>query len=354
MKVSVRIARHLCRTVFVETMQIPTRIADVATDVLVDADLRGIDSHGIQVLPYYIDRWSAGQIVVDSEPVVVSETPSTAVFDARQGVGHYASLFAMDAAIDRARKSGIGAAVVRQSTHNGAISHYTVHAARQGMIGVAVTSCAPHVAPHGGTEGLHGTNPISYALPRSGSEAIVFDFSTGHSRAKLRKYADRHGTVPEGRALNVDGQPTTDPADLMSGWILPVAGHVGFGLALLVDGLTCGLGDAPIGRQIPLITETSAPYHGSFFAMAISPDAFGGTDAFAARINELVHQVDSHPSRDPSNPVRWPGQRGWDLRRQRLLEGIPISDTRWKSLIDDLKARGVELDPSFCGGSPPV
>ena len=345
MKVSVQLARRLCRAVFVETMHIPAKTAEVATDVLVDANLRGIDSHGIQVLPYYTKRWSAGQIVANSTPVIVSETPATAVIDARQGMGHYASLFAVDAAIDRARKHGMGAAVVRNSTHNGAISHYTIHAARQGMIGISATACAPRVTPHGGTEGLHGTNPISYALPRQNSDPIVFDFSTGHSVAKLKEHAEHNGVLPEGRVLNVAGQPTTDPSALINGWILPVAGPIGFALALLVDGLTGGLADTSIGRQLPQISETSKPYDGSFFTMAISPDAFGGAGAFTVRINELVRQLESHTPQDPSNPVRWPGQRGWALRRQRLLDGIPISTTRWKTLIDDLSAGRVDIEP---------
>ena len=194
-------ARQLCRTVFAETMRAPAPAADVAVDVLVAANLRGIDSHGISVLPYYLDKWRCGQIVPDAEPAVVSETPTTVVFDGQQAIGHYASLQAMDAAISRAREHGLGAAVVRQSTHNGAISHYTIHAARNGMIGIAATACAPHVAPFGGTSGLHGTNPISYAFPRGESDPLVFDLSTGHSSGKLKEAAQRDGRLPENTAL---------------------------------------------------------------------------------------------------------------------------------------------------------
>ena len=338
-------ARQLCRTVFAETMRAPAPAADVAVDVLVAANLRGIDSHGISVLPYYLDKWRCGQIVPDAEPAVVSETPTTVVFDGQQAIGHYASLQAMDAAISRAREHGLGAAVVRQSTHNGAISHYTIHAARNGMIGIAATACAPHVAPFGGTSGLHGTNPISYAFPRGESDPLVFDLSTGHSSGKLKEAAQRDGRLPENTALNSAGQTTTDPGELKNGWIMPVAGHIGFGLALLVDGLTAALADSPIGRQIPLVSDTSGPYHGSFFALAMSPESFGGAAAFEARINDLVEQIESHEPQDPDRPVRWPGQRGWQVRAQRLRDGIPVHDDQWNGLLDELKEFDVDVDP---------
>ena len=344
MKVSVDLARRLCRAVFSDAMRTPTPAADAATDVLVEANLRGIDSHGIRILPYYLDKWTVGQIVPDAEPMVVRATESTVVYDARQAVGHYASTLATEAAIARAAKMGIGAAVARGNTHNGAISHYAVSAARKGMIGIAATASAPHVAPHGGTAGLHGTNPLSYALPRGRSDPIVFDLSTGHSAAKLKDHAEREGILPAGWLLDAAGRPTTDPADVGSGWILPVAEHIGFGLALLVDGLTAGLADSPIGRQIPLVHDTSGPYHGSFFALAISPDKFAGSAAFVARIDELVRQIETQAPRDPERPVRWPGQRGWEIRRHRLREGIPVPAPQWQNLIDRLKSFDVDVD----------
>ena len=341
MLIEVERARQLCQSVFVQALQAPNHVADVATEVLIEANLRGIDSHGIGLLPYYLQKTQIGQIVPDAEPILVSESPATAVFDARQAIGHYSSLKAMDAAIDRARELGIGSAVVRNSTHNGAISHYTIHAARQGMIGLAGTVCAPHVAPHGGTRGLHGTNPISYALPRVADDPLVFDLSTGYSHAKLKAQAEREGILPEGRVLDADGNPTVDADQLRDGWLLPIAGHVGFGLGLLVDALAAGLSDNPIGRQIPLAHETSGPYHGSFFAMAISTDAFAGAREFDDRIGNLVGQIETHPPKDAHDPVRWPGQRGWQVHRQRTTNGIPIDDRQWEHLVNQLQSYGV-------------
>ena len=336
-------ARQLCHAVFVESLDTPLHIAEVAGEALVDANLRGIDSHGIGILPYYLGRASAGQIVPKAEPLFVHETPATAIFDAQQAIGHYSSTLAMDAAIQRAREMGLGAAVVRNSTHNGAISHYTIRAARAGVIGVAATACAPYVAPHGGTRGLHGTNPISWAFPRHNADPVVFDLSTGHSAVKVREYADREGALPPGQVLDVNGDPTTDAKKLPDGWLLPVAGHIGYGLGLLVDGLTACLSDSPVGRQIPLLHETSGPYHGSFFALAISPHMFAGTSAFEDRISSLVAQIESHPPQDTEEPVRWPGQRGWEMHRQRLATGIPVTEWRWQTLVKELSAYDVTI-----------
>ena len=249
----------------------------------------------------------------------------------------------MDSAIDWAREFGLGAAVVRNSTHNGAISYYSVQAARHGMMGVAATACAPHVAPHGGTRGLHGTNPISYAFPHEADDPVAFDLSTGHSHAKIKDHADREGSLPPGRVLDAEGTPTTDAAKLKNGWLLPVGGHVGFGLGLLVDALTAGLSNSPIGRQVPLAHDTAGPYYGSFFAMAISPHAFGGSRTFEMRLSHLVAQIESNPPQDPDKPVRWPGQRSWEVRRHRQDHGIPIQDLQWQNLVSKLTIHGVPI-----------
>jgi len=344
MQVSVALARSLCQAVFADKLGCPSQVAEVAVEALVEANLRGIDSHGIQVLPYYLQKWSAGQLVADAELEVVHESPATVLFDAHHGVGHYVSHCVMESAISRASDLGIAAAVVRNSTHNGALSNYTIQAARRGMIGIAGTACAPHVAPYGGTAGLHGTNPISYALPRGASDPFVFDCSTGHSAAKMKAHAEREGILPADRLIDAQGRPTTDPGDLKKGWILPVAGHIGYGLGLLVDGLTCALAGSPIGRQLPLAHDTSGPYYGSFFALAISPEAFSGFAAFTGQINELSSQIESHQPQDPDHPVRWPGQRGWEVRQRRLHQGIPVADPQWETLIDELNAYGVAVD----------
>jgi len=336
-------ARRLCEIVFAETMGAPRDVTAAATDVLVDADLRGISSHGIAVLPYYLDKWQQGQIVPDAQLELVSETTTTAVFAGNRSIGHYTSRRAMDTAIEKARGAGLGSAVVRNSTHNGAISAYTIQAARAGLLGIVATACAPHVAPPGGRHGLHGTNPFSYALPRPNADPLVFDLSTGHSSAKLKDKADAGGRLPEGTALDAQGNPTTDPADLKNGWILPVAGHVGYGLALLVDGLTAALADSPIGREIPLVHDTQGPYHGSFFCLAIDPEAFGGSESFSARMESLVNQIEEHPAQDPAEPVRWPGQRGWASEQENRRLGIPFDSDRWDQLLEELRGFDVPV-----------
>ena len=344
MRIPMTKAAALSQRVFRDTLQAPADIADVATEVLVDADLRGIHSHGVTALPYYVEKWQQGQIVPDARIERVWETSTTAVFAGHRAIGHYASREVTQTAIEKARKTGIGSAVIRNSTHNGAISAYTIQAARSGMIGIAATSCAPHVAPHGGRVGLHGTNPLSYALPRGEKDPLVFDFSTGHSAAKLKNQAAESGQIPAGRLLDAAGNPTTDPADLKSGWILPVAGHVGFGLALLVDALTAALADSPIGQQMPRLSETTGPYHGSFFCLALAPQAFVGTDSFGARLEALVEQIESAPAEDPTQPVRWPGKQGWRQRREHLKSGIYFEEPKWDALLSHLKRLGIDLD----------
>ena len=340
MKISVDAATRLCHTVFAE-MDTPEHILAVTTEALIEADLRGIASHGIRLLPLYLDLKAGERIVPEVEPEVVFDTPTTTVFDARMGMGHYASMVATERVIDRAQSHGMAAAVVRCNNHNGAISHFAIRAARSDLIGLAATSCAPRVTPYGGKTGVHGTNPIAYAVPVGQADPLVFDFSTGYSGAKLKAEADRLGYLPEGYVLSAAGQPSTDPEDLFNGLILPVAGPIGYGLGLLVDALCGGLADSPIGQQVPPVTVRTGPYHGTFFVMALAPAAFGGSEAFAHRLEALVEQIDACEPLDSDQPVRWPGQRGWELRRQRLADGIPIDDADWERLLADLKDRDV-------------
>ena len=332
--ISKKSARDICMQAFAGTMGAADNVAAAASDALVDANLRGKDSHGIRLLPQYLSRWKSGRIVADAALDIEKETETTAVINAQEGIGQYVSTKAMGLACQKARKLGIGSAVTYHSNHNGAISHYTIQAARQGLIGIAGTACALHVAPFGGASGLHGTNPLSYALPRGENDPVVFDFSTAHSAAKMKKAS----VVPEGRLLDKQGNPSTNIKDLGDGWILPVAGHVGFGLGLLVDSLTAALANSLIGTQLPRGDDLSRPNDASFFALAISPDAFGGSKGYFERINELVRQIESTRPLDPEVPVRWPGQRGWQLRRQRLAEGIPMDEPVWDAFLAQLAA----------------
>jgi LDH2 family malate/lactate/ureidoglycolate dehydrogenase len=350
MRIPVDVARRICRAVFA-SLPTPEHIADVVTEALVEADLRGIDSHGIRLLPLYADRAANGQLIPSAEPATVRETATTTVLDARQGVGHYASTVTMGHACDKANRHGLGAAVVRQNNHNGALSHFAIQAARRGLIGIAATACAPRVTPYGGKTGLHGTNPIAYAVPRGEADPMVFDFSTGYSAAKLKAAADRGEPLPAGRFLNAAGEPSTDLEDLATGWILPVAGPIGFGLGLLVDVLTCALADSPIGRQIPDVKNTSGPYHGCFFSLAIDPGAFSGPAPFSGRVEALLEQVRATEPADPGQPVRSPGQRGWEIRRQRLRDGIPMDEAVWNKLLAELDDRGIDVASRRVGKS---
>ncbi len=331
----------MCRAVFAR-MGTPEHIARVAIEALIEASLRGIDSHGIQLLPLYLDLVDGGRVCPAAEPEVVAQTPSSTVLDACLGDGFYASMKATQHTVEKARTCGMAAAVVRRNNHNGAISHYAIHAARHGLIGIAATACAPRVTPHGGRQGLHGTNPMAYALPTGSDHPLVFDFSTGHSGAKLKARAQElGGRLPAGHVLDPAGQPSTDLEDLTAGWILPVAGPIGYGLGLLVNALCCGLADGPIGQQIPPVTRKEGPYHGSFFILALDPATFGGTGAFTSRLQALQQQISTIEPLDPARSVRCPGQRGWGLRQQRLHTGIPLADAAWERLLETLEERGV-------------
>ena len=313
-------------------MGAPLHIAEATTSALIYASLRGVESHGIGLLSGYVKQWEQGRIVPDAEPKELKETKTTILLDAHQTLGHYASLKAADNAVEKAQNTGVGTAVIRNSNHNGAIGFYANRIAEKKMLGIVVSACAPHVAPYGGTKGIHGTNPISYAIPRKTGNSIVFDFSTGYSAAKTRKIANTTGHLPKGFMVNKEGKPTTAPKDIETGWILPTAGSIGYGLGILVDALTAGLADSSIGQEVPLVSNVRDPYCGTFSAIALSPDAFGGWGGFSSRIETLVEQIRSIPPQDPNHPVRLPGERGWEEQKIRSEKGIPIEEEELKNL----------------------
>lgn len=325
-------ARQISMRILEVRMGAPRHIAEATTSALIYASLRGIESHGIGLLPGYLAHWEKGRIVPNAEPRKLTETTTTVLLDANQTLGHYASLKAADNAIEKARNAGVGTAVIRNSNHNGAIGFYANRIAEKKMLGIVASACAPHVAPHGGTKGIHGTNPISYAIPRKSESSIVFDFATGYSAAKTRKIANTTGHLPKGFMVNEKGRPTTDPKDIETGWILPAAGSIGYGLGILVDALTAGLADSPIGQEVPLVSNVKDPYCGTFSAIALSPDAFGGWGGFSSRIETLVDQIRRIPPQDPNYPVRLPGERGWEERKLRIDKGIPIEEEELKNL----------------------
>lgn len=301
--------------------------AELATQVVLYPQLCGLDSHGVGTMPLYItgllDR------TIKPRPQVKTEhrKACTLLIDADNGLGLSESKRAMDAVIALARTHGLGAAAVRNSSHFGSAGYYADLAARQGLIGLAFSNAAPAIAPTGGVTQLLGTNPIGAGAPLSG-EPMVLDMATAAvARSRIRQMLSAgQNTIPEGWALDGEGNPTTDAAAAIAGSVLPIGGAKGYGLALLVELLCSALSDGKAGFGITYENVVKRPSGIGHFFLAIDPEGFAGLDAFTARADHIAETIETSRGREGVSP-RLPGRRGQQVKADRLAHGVPIVPT---------------------------
>jgi LDH2 family malate/lactate/ureidoglycolate dehydrogenase len=249
---------------------VPEGAARTVAGALVDADLDGVASHGVLLLPMYVERLRAGSVTLAEEATVVSDRGSVVVLDAAHALGHVTGDQAMALAVERAHRYGTGLAAVRHAFHFGTARRYAVAAARQGCVGLAMCNTRPLMPAPGGAERLVGNNPLAFALPAA-DEPIVLDMAlSAAAMGKIRMAEEAGWPIPDGWATDGNGVPTTDAAEAVRGMLLPSAGHKGFGLAFVVD-LLCGLlsGGAWGDRVQPLYGDPAVPYDCSHLFLAL-------------------------------------------------------------------------------------
>jgi LDH2 family malate/lactate/ureidoglycolate dehydrogenase len=313
----------LCQAIL-ETATLPTQEATLAATAIVEADLRGTPSHGVRLLPGYIDRIRGGGINPHPNIHVIQEGPAFAMLDGDNGMGHVVAARAMDLAIAKARACGIGACTASRSGHFGIAAFYALRAEAQGMIGLATTNSVAAIPPPGGTVGLVGNTATSYALPAAEEPPLVLDIAmSAAARAKIALYAERGEALPDGWALDLDGQPTTDAEAALAGWLLPMAGHKGFGLALFWDALAGVLSGARFGQQV-VRAPADEPSNVGHFMLAIDISQFGDPAAFRQKIDTVIRAVRNNPRRPGVSELHAPGEHSDALRQQRLAEGVPL------------------------------
>lgn len=333
-------AQAFCLDILAQ-VEVPPEEAQVCAESLLDASLRGVDSHGVAMLPTYIERIRSGQIIPGRPLLIRKEGPATALCDGQQGLGPALAGAAMDLAIRKAGDCGVGAVSLVDGNYVGALAFYAMRAARAGMLGLCTANSTPRVAPHRGRDGLHGTNPLAYAAPVQGGEPLVFDAATGHAAARIKQAFEEGKSIPVGVALDREGKPTTDAGAALEGTVLPVGGALGYGLGLLVDLLSGGLAGGPCGADVPPVTELRRPYGCGFFALAIDPERFGGAARFAERCGFLAATARQGRPAAGADRVRVPGDRAREEQQTRLRTGIPFNRQRWQAVLKRLEGMGI-------------
>ena len=311
---------------------VPLGIASVEAEVMVDADLSGVPSHGVIMLSRLLVALRDGRAAPSPVTALVRERGATCVFDGANGPGRWVSMCAMDHAIERARSFGIGACLAIRTTHWGRAHTYAAHAARQGMVGICTTNAIPTLAPAGATRAALGNNPLAIGMPR------VIDMAmTQAALGKVVTFRREGWSIPPDWGLAPDGRPTTDAAAILaSGLLTPMGGHKGTGLALMMELLTAGLAGGLFGHEIVARDASGLDPDSSKLFVAIDADTFGGGAGLASRIDMLLTWMrESAPNTD----LLAPGERSWRTREQYLRDGVPIH----AAIAEQLAAAGVTL-----------
>jgi LDH2 family malate/lactate/ureidoglycolate dehydrogenase len=324
-------------------LHVPPEDADIAAAVLVAADLRGVDSHGVvRVNPrsFYIKDLSDGRINPSPRIEVVRENASSQVVDGDGGLGMVVGHRAMEMAIEKARDSGVGFVAVRNSRHFGMSAYYSMMALSQDLIGIAMTNASRQVVPTFGRESRYGTNPISLAAPADKEEPFVLDMATTTAAAGKLEIAARHGkSIPVGWALDEDANDTTDPrAAQKARMLLPLGStrdggsHKGYGLAIMVE-ILCGV----LSGSVAMRNGAKSPDRGHFFG-AIDIGAFRPVEEFKASMDRMLDELRNTPPQQGEEQVYVAGDIELSTARDRTANGIPLHP----SIVDDLQALGKE------------
>ena len=335
----------------------PAEAAGVAAHVMVETDLRGVDSHGINMLRQYEETFRRGALNVAAETKVLRDRATTALLDADRGLGHPVSVQAMEMAIDKAREHDVGIVCVINSHHFGAAGYYAELAAKAGMIGIVTTSTRGiTMVPTRGTQPVLGTNPLAFAAPAGRHPPLVLDFATTVAAVnKVRVRQLREVDLPEGWVNDGDGRVITNPNEALeifarreSGGFNPVGGagetlggHKGYGLAVFSHILG---GALPGASFSPVRVKTQGPRdpdHLGHFFQAINPEAFRPFDDYTADVEVVVDSLKAVIPADPEKPVLVPGEPEQMTRDDRLAKGVPVNENLRKLIRAIAKAAEV-------------
>ena len=330
---------------------VPDDDADTITEVLIESDKRGIDSHGIgRLKPIYLDRIDAGILETKTKIDVVKDTETTAVLDGNNGMGHVVSKRAMEMAIEKAKKYGMGMVAVRNSTHYGIAGYYATMASEAGMIGITGTNARPSIAPTFGVENMLGTNPLTFGIPTDEEFPFVLDCATSVSqRGKIEMYSRAGKKLPAGWVIDREGKTRTDTdqvlVDLTQGKaaLAPLggigedtAGYKGFGYATVVEILSAALQQGSYLKALNGFDENGKkiPYPLGHFFIAIDIEHFAPLSVFKAIAGAILRDLRASEKAPGADRIFTAGEKEHLARQYRMEHGCPVPAALQKVMTD--------------------
>jgi LDH2 family malate/lactate/ureidoglycolate dehydrogenase len=327
--------------------------AETVADDLVRADVEGVASHGVMLVPMYLDRMIAGSVSVRDRGDIVSDRGGAIAIDAQNALGQLTAHQAVDLVVERARQFGLAAVVVRNAFHFGMAGRYARRIADAGAVGLVMSNTRPLMPAPGGAEALAGNNPIAIAIPSAGNYHAEVDMALSASAMGKIRLAQAVGQpIPEGWAVDREGQPTTDAAAAIAGMLLPAAGPKGFGLAFVIDLICGGLSSGGTGSAVrPLYGNPVEPYNCSHAFVAIDVAHFRELDSFATLVKESAARVSNSKAAPGVDRVYAPGELAY-ANRTAAAGMCRLNASTISGLIDAGRKVGVDLHPLFSPKDP--
>lgn len=318
--------------------------AGLLAGALVNADQRGIHSHGTLRVPDYIDKLTKGGVNPHGRPVVASRNGAALVVDARNAMGQIAADFAMRAAIEQARETHVAVAAVGNSNHCGAMDFWAAMALPQDMIGIATTNAIPTMAPWGGVDRIVGINPLAVAIPAGAEPPVVLDIAFGATaHGKIRVYHQKGHPIPPDWAFDAEGHPTTDASAALDGLIQPIGGHKGVGLGIVMGMLATLLSGASYGTELGNMKDGPHAGKDGHLFIAIDVAAFQPVALFKERADAISRQIRDSRRRPGVDRLYPPGLLEWEFERRYAEEGIPLNDVTIAGIRDAAQRLGIEV-----------
>ncbi|NHJ22233.1 MAG: Ldh family oxidoreductase [Candidatus Lokiarchaeota archaeon] len=353
MYIDFRTLKNFMRDVFVG-LDVKVTDANIIADVLITSDLRGIDSHGIQRCKMYYDRIKQGIYNTDTKIKIVKKSLTTAVIDGGCGLGPVIGYKAMKLAIQKAKKYGLGAVAVRNSTHFGIAGYYSLMAINEGMIGISTTNARPAVPPTFGVEPMLGTNPLTAGAPTDEAFPFLIDCATSIiQRGKVEMYNRIHQPIPDGLIITTNGRSQNDPCETLknlkenSAALLPLgglgevtSGYKGFGYATFVEILSSALQNGIFLKDTAgVIEDNQKRLKVGHFFLAININHFTSLRKFKQRTGTIMRNLRKSKKAPGKTRIYTAGEKEYYSEQERKIQGIPIN----KSIQEDIKFMQKEL-----------
>lgn len=322
---------------------VPADTAGLTGSALVAANLRGVDSHGVRLLPVYVEQLRSGDMDARAKGKILSENQACLLFDAENGIGQLAAAQCCDHAVRLSRAFGLGFVIARNSNHFGAAAYWGARMAGQGQVGIVLCNASRLVAPWQGREPRMGTNPICIAAPGP----WLLDMSTTAVAANRiwAAVASKADSIPPGWAMNAAGAPTSNLSEATTGLLMPLggqtAGHKGSGLAAAVELLCAVLGGGAMAGEVGSMHKRGRPFGVSQSFLAIDIERFMPLAEFKARVERFVADLKSAAPAQGFDEVLAAGEPEWRREQERQRDGIPIPVEVWQALLNLASQLGV-------------